>query len=96
MLAPAKIEERRRHLEARLRHAHERLRGDMPDEHRTWKTKVLIPDILDALERINQNIYGICERCDESIPLARLMVRPEARNCVSCQEANEKEREHAA
>jgi RNA polymerase-binding transcription factor DksA len=38
----------------------------------------------DALERLAAGSYGICERCGERIPLARLRALPETRVCVSC------------
>ncbi len=37
-----------------------------------------------ALERIAEGRYGVCARCEEEIPKARLEVLPEARRCASC------------
>jgi len=38
-----------------------------------------------ALTRIeNDENYGYCQRCDEPIPLARLMLMPESSYCVKC------------
>lgn len=37
-----------------------------------------------ALDRIAKGTYGICERCGEPIPLARLEVLPYARLCMKC------------
>lgn len=37
-----------------------------------------------ALDRIARGTYGICERCGEPIPLARLEVIPYARLCMKC------------
>lgn len=45
-----------------------------------------------ALDKITCGIYGICERCDEPISPARLLVVPEARLCVECQARNERKR----
>jgi len=43
-----------------------------------------------ALKRIDEDDdYGICERCDENIPLARLMLMPESRYCVRCLQSEE-------
>ncbi len=40
-----------------------------------------------ALHRIaNDDDYGLCEACDQPVPLARLMLVPESRYCVSCLE----------
>jgi DnaK suppressor protein len=42
-------------------------------------------ELKSALVRIDEDEhYGICEQCDESIPLARLMLMPESRFCVRC------------
>ncbi len=40
-----------------------------------------------ALERVRDGTYGICERCGRPIVADRLKAMPEARNCVSCQQA---------
>ena len=51
-----------------------------------------IQDIREALERIKNVEYGICEECGEDISLARLRVQPTARLCVHCQASLEDER----
>src|ERR1041384_8327692 len=45
----------------------------------------------EALERIKDKTYGICESCEGEIHLGRLKVLPFTRLCVKCQEENEKE-----
>jgi DnaK suppressor protein len=45
--------------------------------------------IEEALRRIDEGIYGICEDCGESIPLGRLNVMPFAVRCIACQESSE-------
>ena len=45
--------------------------------------KILI-EINDALDRIENCIYGLCEGDNEPIPKARLEAIPWARYCVSC------------
>ncbi|MBI2880248.1 MAG: TraR/DksA family transcriptional regulator [Candidatus Tectomicrobia bacterium] len=50
--------------------------------------------VMMALEKIENNTYGICERCGGKIPAKRLDVMPYARFCVSCQsEAEQAPRE---
>ncbi|QSV46435.1 TraR/DksA family transcriptional regulator [Geobacter benzoatilyticus] len=44
----------------------------------------------EALLRIEDGEYGICEECEEEIPLGRLKVMPFARFCVRCQSDMEK------
>lgn len=38
----------------------------------------------DALERINEGTYGICESCEKPIPLNRLQALPYATECIKC------------
>ena len=45
----------------------------------------------EALQRIAEKTYGICESCEGEIQLGRLKVLPFTRLCVKCQEENEKE-----
>ena len=44
----------------------------------------------EALLRIIENEYGICEECEEEIPLGRLKAMPFARHCVKCKTDLEK------
>jgi RNA polymerase-binding transcription factor len=45
----------------------------------------------EALQRIKDKTYGICESCEGEIHLGRLKVLPFTRLCVKCQEETEKE-----
>ena len=45
----------------------------------------------EALLRIKEKTYGLCETCEGEIQLGRLKVLPFTRLCVKCQEENEKE-----
>jgi DnaK suppressor protein len=38
----------------------------------------------EAITRLEEGEYGICEECEEEIPLGRLKVLPFARHCVKC------------
>ena len=49
-----------------------------------------IRNIDDALARIDEGEYGICEECEEEIPLGRLKAMPFARLCVKCKADLEK------
>jgi DnaK suppressor protein len=44
----------------------------------------------EALLRIDEEEYGICEECDEDIPLGRLKAMPFTRHCVKCKSDLEK------
>ncbi len=45
--------------------------------------------IIRALNRMAEDDYGFCQRCDEPIPMARLNIRPEAELCLKCQAARD-------
>jgi DnaK suppressor protein len=49
-----------------------------------------IRNIDEALLRLDDGEYGICEECEEEIPLGRLKVMPFARHCVKCKSDMEK------
>ena len=49
-----------------------------------------IHSIDEALLRIDEGEYGICEECDEDIPLGRLKAMPFTRHCVKCKSDLEK------
>jgi len=51
----------------------------------------LIKKIDEALERMDQNVYGICERCEEEIPYPRLKARPVTTLCINCKTLEEQE-----
>ena len=42
-----------------------------------------------ALQQMTEGRYGLCEDCHAPIPGERLMARPEATRCVSCQRRHE-------
>lgn len=43
----------------------------------------------DALRRISDGIYGICEICGDNIPDTRLEIIPYARYCIECKSKEE-------
>lgn len=47
--------------------------------------------IENALERMREGQYGICEVCGHNIPLARLNALPYATLCIKCQRESERE-----
>ncbi len=44
----------------------------------------------DALKRIDEGTFGVCETCKSLITKTRLKVVPYARMCIKCQEKKEK------
>jgi DnaK suppressor protein len=73
---------------------------DMASSERDRELNLLISDrdrdklleIDDALERIEDNTYGICEECGGKIPKERLKIMPFALFCVQCKSVMEKEK----
>ena len=49
----------------------------------------LIKKIKSALERIENNTYGICDSCGEDITLKRLKARPVTTQCIDCKSKEE-------
>jgi DnaK suppressor protein len=41
-------------------------------------------EINQALDRINDSGFGICQNCKEEIPMERLKVNPAATTCIKC------------
>jgi len=79
--------------------------GDILDsvsEERTRELDMILTDrekrklaqIDDAIERIEDNTYGLCEDCGVKIPKPRLKVLPFAKYCIECQEKTEREEKY--
>jgi len=61
------------------------------------RERKLIVKIKEALERIEDGSYGICEKCGGDISEKRLIARPVTTSCIECkkkEEAVEKARGH--
>jgi DnaK suppressor protein len=52
----------------------------------------LLNRINAALERIDNNTFGLCEVCEKKITQTRLKIVPYAELCVPCQEKQEKKK----
>ncbi len=46
--------------------------------------KLRIAQLGKALERIDDEDFGVCVRCERPIPLKRIMLAPESQQCVRC------------
>ncbi len=55
------------------------------------RERKLLKKIDEAIERIDQNIFGICERCGEPINIRRLEARPVTTMCIDCKILDEEE-----
>ncbi len=71
---------------------------DLASNERDRELNLLISDrdrdkllqIEDAIKRIDEGTYGICEECEAPIPKERLLIMPFARYDVNCQAEMEK------
>ena len=50
----------------------------------------LLYKVEEALARIEENTYGVCQSCHKSIAVARLKAIPYVETCLKCQEKIEK------
>jgi len=53
-----------------------------------------LSQIDDALKRMTDRCYGLCEDCGDSIPEKRLVINPYFLTCISCAEEREIEEKH--
>ena len=56
------------------------------------RERKLLQKIANALKKIDEGTYGVCEICDGPISQDRLKVRPEATMCFECKEEQEEEK----
>ena len=59
------------------------------------RDRQLIGEIHEALARVKEGEYGICQECGEEIGLARLRAQPTATLCVHCKSLLEDMGRHA-
>jgi DnaK suppressor protein len=60
------------------------------NEHVLAQNRQTLDRLHNALDRIDRGTYGVCARCGEEIPLARLQLVPEALICVPCSEKKQR------
>jgi DnaK suppressor protein len=53
------------------------------------RERKLIKKIREALKRIDEGTYGVCEGCGEDITLKRLKARPVTTQCIECKKQEE-------
>jgi DnaK suppressor protein len=56
------------------------------------KDRAQLIEIEEALYRMENNTYGICERCKESIEIERLKAKPTSKYCAKCKHIIESHR----
>ena len=68
--------------------------GDLSQQsHEEWLflnrnnlEKTLLREVEEALVRVKEGTYGVCQECEEPISSKRLQALPWAKFCVRCQE----------
>ena len=55
------------------------------------REKSLLVKIDNALKKIEEGTFGICETCEEPIGKKRLEARPETNLCIRCKEDQERD-----
>jgi len=70
------------------------------DREMNFATRSLLVEranrLAEALERLRDGEYGICQECEEAIAPARLVAMPEVMTCVRCQDRLERTSRHLA
>jgi DnaK suppressor protein len=55
------------------------------------RERKLLKKIDDAIERIDQGVFGICDKCGDEIDIRRLEARPVTNMCIECKTQQEEE-----
>lgn len=55
------------------------------------RERKLLKKIDEAIERIDHNVFGICDRCGDAIDIRRLEARPVTTMCIECKTLEEEE-----
>ncbi len=55
------------------------------------RERKLLKKIEEAIERIDQGIFGICDKCGMAINIKRLEARPVTSMCIECKTLQEEE-----
>ena len=59
------------------------------------RERKLLTKVEEALDRLNDGTYGLCEECQQPIGVGRLKARPVTTLCIECK-ATQEARERAA
>ncbi|MCK5237307.1 MAG: RNA polymerase-binding protein DksA [Deltaproteobacteria bacterium] len=59
------------------------------------RERKLVSKTKEAIERITDGTYGICDYCGEEISEKRLLVRPVTTSCIECKKEEEEQEKQA-
>ena len=51
--------------------------------------RAALREVMQALRRMDDGRYGVCQHCGDQLPIERLEVLPQAAQCMSCQRESE-------
>jgi len=54
--------------------------------HQSNDNRQILNLVTEALERIKDGTYGVCQGCEREVQIKRLDAVPWARHCIECQE----------
>ena len=54
------------------------------NEHALHEAEIRVNRLKYALQKVDNEEYGLCAECEEVIPFGRLMILPEATHCIEC------------
>lgn len=58
--------------------------------HQSNDHRQILTLVSEALDRIKNDGYGVCQACDQEVQVKRLDAVPWARNCIECQEKQDR------
>jgi len=54
------------------------------------RERVFLQKIEKALKKLDEDLFGVCEDCEDPISIKRLEARPETELCIRCKEDEER------
>ena len=64
----------------------EMMQEQQVNEHALHEAKIRLNKLTYALQKVDEERYGICAECEDEISFGRLMILPESTHCVACKQ----------
>jgi len=64
----------------------EMIQEQQVNEHALHEAEIRINKLKYALQKVDNEDYGICAECEEEIIFSRLILLPESTHCVACKQ----------
>ena len=62
----------------------EMIQEQQVNEHAMRESEIRVNKLKYALQKVDNENYGLCLECEEEIPFKRLMILPESSHCIPC------------